>query len=562
MVRLTRPDIIYRHLKRYTQVVQVLVKHGFGQVIDQLHLWEELNIRRRIPKLHESKKFTPMSFAERIPLVLEDLGPTFVKFGQMVSTRPDLVPHEYIVELEKLQNRVAPVSNELAMKVIREELSRPLEEVFASFDDGPVAAASLSQVYRAVLKSGETVAIKVQRPGIAEKVRDDLEILHDLASRIDRRSKEPRTVDLAPLIEELASDMKKELNFISESNNMLHFAKNLAGDAYIHVPVVYKELCTPKMLVMEFIQGINISETERLGAGGYDLPLIAQRGADMYLKSILEDGFFHADPHPGNIVVLPDNVIGLLDFGMMGRLSSHDREILTELFGSIFDRDGKGVTRTILDLGGEPAGVDSERLEMEISGFIEDYAYGSLRELRLGEFLTQLVHLARTYHLHLPRHYIWLLKVIATLESTGRRLDANFNLVEYARPYVQRLFIRKLNPFKRIRDLRTTALDLFRLMKDLPYEFRSILRQAREGRVKVEIEHLGLEPMRLTLNRISNRIVLAIIVSALLLGSSIIVLSGLPPLVSNIPVIGLTGYIIAALLGIWLIISVLRSGGD
>jgi ubiquinone biosynthesis protein len=560
MIRLTRPDIIYRHLKRYTQVVQVLVKHGFGQVIDQLHLWEELNIRRRIPKLPGPKEFTPLSLPERIRLAVEELGPTFIKFGQMISTRPDLVPHEYIVELEKLQNRVAPVSNELAMKVIRAELGRPLEEVFASFEDEPVAAASLSQVYRAVLKSGETVAIKVQRPGIAEKVQADLEIIHDLASRIDRRSKDPRTVDLTALVEELSSDMKKELNFIAESNNMRHFAKNLAGNGYIRVPNVYTELCTSKMLVMEFIQGINISETEILIAGGYDLPLIAHRGADMYLKSILEDGFFHADPHPGNILVLPDNVIGLLDFGMMGRFTSHDREILIELLGSILDRDGKGVTRTILELSG-PQAVDSESLEMEISAFVEDYGYVSLRELQLGDFLSQLVHLARTHHLRLPRHYIWLLKVIVTLESTGRRLDANFNLVEYARPYVQQLFVRRLNPLKRMRDMRTTALDLFRLMKDLPYEFRSILRQTREGRVKVEIEHLGLEPMRLTLNHIFNRLILAIIISALLLGSSIIVLSGLPPLVSDIPVIGLTGYIIAALLGIWLIISVLRSGG-
>jgi ubiquinone biosynthesis protein len=560
MPRLIRPDTISRHLKRYRQVVQVLVKHGFGQVIDQLHLWEDTNIQRRIPKIRKHDKFTPTTLAERVRLALEELGPTFIKLGQLVSTRPDLVPHAYIAELEKLQNQVAPIPDEIAMKVVRAELNRPLEEVFSSFEEKPAAAASLSQVYRATLKSGEVVAVKVQRPGITELVQVDLEIMHDLAARLDRYFEQARAINLTSLVEEFASDMKRELNFVSEANNIRHFAHNFTGNPSIHVPVVFMELCTPNMLVTEFMDGLKITDTDKLGSGGYDLALIAHRGADIYLKSILEDGFFHADPHPGNVLVLPDNVICLLDFGMMGRLSAVDREVLSELLAHVFERDAKGVTRALLEICGPQVALDSDRLEMEVSYIIEEYAYMSLHELQLGDFFGQLMQLIRTYHLHLPRHYIWLLKVIATVENTARRLDPNFNLAEYSRPFIQKLLVRHLNPLDQVRKLRLTATDLLKLIKDLPYEARSILRQVREGRAKVDIELMGLEPMRRTLNHIFNRVVLALIVCALLISSSLIVLSGIPPLVSGIPVIGLSGFVIAALLGIWLIISVLRNG--
>lgn len=276
MPKLARPDTVYRHLKHYRQVVRVLVKHGFSQLVDQLRLWEETNIRRHIPKVHKRKEFVPLTRAERIRLALEELGPTFIKLGQLFSTRPDLVPHEFIVELEKLQNRVAPISNELAMKVVQAELGRSLGEVFTLFEEEPVAAASLSQVYRAVLKSGEVVAVKVQRPGITELIQVDIEIMHDLAARIDQRLEEARMMNLVALVEEFSSDMKRELNFVSEANNMRHFTHNFANDSYIHIPVVYTELCTPKLLVTEFIQGINVSETERLNAEGYDLTLTAK----------------------------------------------------------------------------------------------------------------------------------------------------------------------------------------------------------------------------------------------------------------------------------------------
>lgn len=558
MHRLPRIGTAYRHLHRYRQVAMVLVKYGFGEFLDRLRLWEHVNIKRRI--LRRDHEFAHLTHAERVPLALEELGPTFVKLGQILSTRPDLVPHDFIVELERLQDRVAPIPTHVAKEIVQSELGRPLDEVFTSFEDQPLGAASLAQVHRATLKGGKVVAVKVQRPHVADVIKVDLEIMHNLATIAEHHLHEARLINLVGLVTEFHANIRKELDLRLEANNMRRFAHNFAGDPQIHVPAVYQELCTQHVLVMEYIQGIHISETERLIADGYDLSLIASRGADIALKSTFEHGFFHADPHPGNIFILPDNVICLLDYGMMGTISSHHRESLARLLITIAARNEKAMTRALLRLAEAQGMVDMERLEMDLSDIIEQYSYLPLREIRLGDVLQQLLRLLTTHQLRFHIHLVWLFKSIATIEDAMHRLDADLDLIECTKPYAQQVLRRRFSALRQASELYFIASDLVEFMKDLPYEARDVLRQLKKGQFKIEFEHVGLGPIQRTLNVVSNRIALAIILGALLVGSSLIVHSGVPPVLADIPVIGLVGYILALVFILLLIVSILRRG--
>jgi ubiquinone biosynthesis protein len=561
MPRVPRLGRTYRQLSRSRHIVRVLVKYGFGELLDRLRLWEHANIERHIHILRRAdRELAHLSLPERVRLALEELGPTFVKLGQVLSTRPDLVPQEFIIELEKLQSNVTPIPSNVALDTVRSELGRPIEEIFASFEEEPVAAASLAQVHRAVLKGGNVVAVKVLRPGVEDVIEADLEIMHNLASLAERYIDEARLMDAVGIADEFSSNLKKELDLRLEANNIRRSAYNFADDPTIHVPEVYPEHCTRRLLVMEYIEGINVSEAKRLVAEGYDLRLIARRGVDIALKSTFEQGFFHADPHPGNIFILPDNVICLLDYGMMGTISSRQRESMARLAAGIINRDEKGMTRSLEGLVAAQGPVDVEKLEADMSNLAQQYDYLPLSEIRFGTLLNELLSLLVHHRLRLQAHLVWLVKAIATIEDVAHNMDANFDMIECARPYVQRILRRRVNPIRQVRELYLPALDLVDLVKELPYAARDIIRQLREGRLKIEYEHVGLEPARHTLDQAANRLALAIVLAALVIGSSLIVLSRVPPLVADISVIGIIGYAIAWGLGLWLVLSILRSG--
>jgi len=559
MPRVPRLGSAYRQLSRYRQIVRVLVKYGFGGLVEQLRLWEHVNIERRIFR-RQDREFAHLSLPERLRLAMEELGPTFVKLGQVLSTRPDLVPQEYVVELEKLQNQVAPISSEVAREVVQSELGRPLEEVFDLFQEQPVAAASLAQVHRATLKGRRVVAVKVLRPGVDDVIEADLEIMHNIAGLMERYIAEARLMNAVGIVAEFSSNIKKELDLRLEANNMRRTAHNFAGDETVHVPEVYRELCTKRVLVMEYIDGINISETRRLAAEGYDLPLIARRGVEIALKSTLVHGFFHADPHPGNIFICHNNVICLLDYGMMGTISSRQRESMARLAGSIISGDERGMTRSLEGLVQAQGAVDVESLEVDMSDLAQQYAYLPLGDIRFGTLLNEVLGLMVHHRLRLQTHLVWLFKAVATIEDVAHNLDANFDMIGCTRPYVQRMLRRRVNPIRQVRELYLPLLDMIDFAKELPYATRDIMRQLREGRLRIGYEHIGLEPARHTLDHVANRMALAIVLAALVIGSSLIVLAGVPPLVEDISVIGIIGYAIAWGLGLWLIFSILRSG--
>lgn len=554
-----RPDKTYRQLSRYRDIVGVLVRFGFGELLNRIHLWEHTNLKQRFPR-RTAREFAHLSVEERFRLALEELGPTFIKLGQVLSTRPDQVPPEFIIELKKLQNNVTPIPSEVALEAVRSELGCPIEQVFSSFNKDPVAAASLAQVHRATTGEGRVVAVKILRPGVQDVVELDLEIMHSIAGLMDRYIEEVRRIGAVRIVEEFSSNLRKELDLRLEANNIRRSAHNFNNDPTIYIPEVYPELSTKSLLVMEYIDGINISDVERLSDNGLDLKLIARRGVDISLKSTFEHGFFHADPHPGNLVILPDNIICPLDYGMMGTISYRQRESMARLAMGIINRDGKVMVKSLEGLVDAQAPLNMERLEADITDLAEQYEYLPLSDIHFGTLLNQIVTLLVRHQLHLKTNLVWLFKAVATIEDVAHKLDADFDMIECARPYAKRMLRRQNNPIHQARELYLPTLELLDLAKELPYVTRDIVRQIREGQLSIKYEHVGLDPMRRTLDRVANRMALAIVIAALIIGSSLLVNARVPPLVSDVSIIGIVGYVIAWIFGIWLVLSILRSG--
>jgi len=555
MRHLITPSIALRRLRRFQQVVNVLVKYGFGEVLTRIRIWEAINFERRI--LRREPKLPELTAPQRLRLALEELGPTFIKLGQMLSTRPDLVPPEIIVELKKLQASVHFVPTDIIKGIIESELGQPISGLFENFDDTPLAAASLAQVHRAVLK-GEQVVLKVQRPDIAKITEVDIDIMRSVARLAERYSATVYLINSVGLVEEFARQIKKELDFRMEAHNIRRFAQNFARDKTIHIPDIYLELCTKRIVTMEYLDGINISDTHRLIDGGYNLRLIARRGAILGFKTAFQHGFFHADPHPGNIFVLPGNVIGLVDFGMMATLSLRDRERLAKLIYFISVRDDKRVARALNELMESEEMIPAEDLESSMSAIVKEYGDVPVRELRLAGMLFAMMQAILTHGGRLRPQLLWVTKSIATQEEIARSLNADFNLIDLGKPYAQKILTRKLNPLRQPHELYHWLIDALDMARDLPYNVGIILREFRKGRLKIEFEHVGLEPIRRTIDRVANRMSLAIIAAALLVSSSVILLAKVPPFIGNIPLLGFIGYIIAVILGFMLVISMVR----
>ena len=550
----------YRHLNRYQRILRVLFKYGFNDLVDRLHIDQYLESGLQMINRKPREQIARLSRPERLRLVFEELGPTFIKLGQLLSTRPDLIPADYLDELARLQDEVPAFSLAEVHAIFREELGRSPDEVFHYFDAEPLAAASIGQVHRARLDSGPEVVVKVQRPDIENVIAVDLEILAHIAGLMEQYLEEVQGHRPTAIVQEFARSLSREIDFAVELANVQRFARQFKNNAAIHVPLVYPELSTPRVLVMEYVLGIKASMAGQLREQGYDLPLIAERGATLVMEQIFVHGFFHADPHPGNLFILPDNVVCFIDFGQMGRLSRKDREDFTDLVLDLVAGDERTVVEGVLKVTVQLGEVDRESLARDLGGLVDLYLYRPLGELEAGRILQDLLDLVTRHKLTFKPAFYQMMKALSTVEGVGLMLDPKLELIRLARPFMRCIRLERMRPARLAEEIARTGSGYLQLLRELPEELRTILRQLRGGRMRLEFEHRGLQALGAALDRVSNRIAFAIVLAALIVGSSLIVLSDIPPHWHDIPVIGLLGFLVAGIMGFWLLLSIIRHG--
>jgi ubiquinone biosynthesis protein len=551
----------YRHIKRYKEIVSILVKYGFGDVVDALKIREHIEFGWQKLSGKQPEQMEKLSRPERVRMAMAELGPTFVKLGQILSTRPDLIPLEYVQELSKLQDNVPAFSHEDAKAIIKSETGSFPEEIFSSFDKTPIAAASLGQVHKAMLlDTEEAVAIKVQRPDIQRVIEVDLEIMLDLASLAERNVKELEVLHPTKIVREFARSMDEETDYTVEAAHIEHFARQFLDDQTIYVPKVFRQWTTKRILTMEYIDGIKASDLDRLKQEGYDLKEIANRGANLIMKQIFVHGFYHADPHPGNIFILPNAVICFLDFGMMGRISNQEREDFTDLIKVILSKDEKKTVDALLKVSKFTADPDRSELERDVAGLFDQFLYLTLKELDVGKLLQRVLEILAKQGISLKPDLFLMLKALVTVEGLGRSLDPDFQIVEYAEPFIQEIQARRYTPKRIATDWIESGKEFSQLLREIPGEMREVIKKGKKGNLGIEIEHRGLDHAIFELGKISDRIVSAIVLASLIIGSSIVTLSNIPPKWRGIPLIGVAGFLVAAVMGFWLLASILRRG--
>jgi ubiquinone biosynthesis protein len=540
------------HVGRFKDIVVTLFRYGFDEVI------ERLNPPGKILFEKISRVDGELNTWKRLRLMIEELGPTFIKIGQILSLRPDLIPPPLLIELQKLQDSVAPEPFDAIRGVIETSLGKTLEENFSYFDAQPLAGASLSQVHRAVLREQRTVvAVKVQRPLIRQKIDTDIAILEHIAQQLHGHMEVVAPYDLPALVREIKKVLRLEIDFTREARHMQIAGNALAEDPNVSIPKVFGDFSTSRVLTMELIVGIKIKDLT--GQKGGKPEALARNGLRLTIKQIFEDGFFHADPHPGNVLVTPGNVFCLLDWGMVGRLTPAVRLQLVDLIEAAIDKDSERLMEMILSIVKPMGEVDQQRLEKDLLAILDIHHSLALNEINIGSLLLEISGIIHENRLRLPADLAIMIKALITAEGTARSLYPELNVVREAEPYIKRLSLSRWKPHTMWRNFVHSLRQFTALQRNLPDRLNRILEHLDSGRLLIRFKHENLDELSNTLENISNRLTFGIIIGALIIGSSMIITTGVKPLLFGYPAFGIIGYLVSGLLGLWLVFNMIRS---
>lgn len=542
------PQLV-RNAGRLSEVVQVLMRYGLAPWLQSIPAdWVKRHLRTRT-----GKQIADLTLEAKIRLALTELGTTYIKLGQILSTRPDLVGPELAEELEQLQSQTPPDDPKLVLATIERELGQPADELFKEFSPVAFASASIGQVHHAVLQDGTPVVVKVQHDGIEERVHNDLEILIELAELAETYAPQLRQYCPVETAGEFKKTLERELDFTLEERNLAHFARNFAGDETVHIPAPFPHRCSRRVLTMERLVGVSLSDRDALVAAEFDLTDLARRGADLFLKMVFRDGFYHADPHPGNLMVLDGQVIGLLDGGMVGRVDDDLREQIEDLLMAVIDRDTEKLLDSVVRLGQIPADCHRDDLRQDVMLFVDTYASQSVEGFDVSGALNGMTSIIRSHHITLPSRVSLLIKMLVMLEGTAQQLTPDFSLAELLEPYRHEAIKRRMSPARIWRKLQTAQADWTRLVAAFPGDMSDIINRMRKGSFNVHLEHQRLDS-------VVNRMVMGILAAALFVGSASLWSNEVKPLVFGTSLPGSVGCLVAVCLGAQLIRAIRRSG--
>ena len=546
----------FRQIDRTKDIVAVLVKNGFHDIVSAMGI--EKYVKFTIPRI--SQEELRLSRSERVRKTVEELGPTFIKMAQILSTRPDLVPLELADEFSRLQDNVEAMPFEQMKTRFIEEFGKDAEEIF----DGKlslIASASLGQVYRGRLKSGEEVAVKILRPGTQKMIRSDIQIMYHIASLLEDKLYSYGIDSPVKIVEEFEKTIKKELDYKIEALNLKRFARNFEGNERIFVPRLYEEFSGSTVLTMEFVEGIKVTDTQKLEESGIDPKEVAKKGFDLLCEQIFEHRFFHADPHPGNIFALPDGRICFIDFGMMGSISERDRKYFVDMIYYIVKEEEEKAALCILKLAKvENDNLDTDAFTKDMGDVIGTYFYGSLKDINIRNLLNDVIGLMRRHKVYFRENNYLLTKALITIEGVGKALDPDFNASEAIKPFVLNFYKENFSLSAFLSRAGEMPKEFGDFLTQFPEDVKAIVEKVKSGNLKIEFQHMGLEEMEESIEKSANRLSVSIMIAAILIGSALLLHAKIPPMLFGIPALGLAGFITAVGMSIVLIYSIYKRG--
>ena len=540
-----------RNLKRLNEILLVLFEEGFDYLISKIKLKKYIPLQKRIRKT--KKETTPNEV--RLRKTLERLGPTFIKFGQVLSVRPDLLPKEYIRELEKLQDHVPPFSFGEVKKQVEEGLNQPLNKIFSEFEKKPIASASISQVHKAKLRNGKVVAVKVQRPNVRQIMEEDIEIMLYIVSLAEKHVEGAKKYEPVNIVKEFKEWTKDELDFKLEARNAKIFALNFKDNENVIIPKIYSDYTTEKVLTLEFIDGIELSKVAELKKSKVNFDLVIKRGFDAVLTQVFLHGFFHADPHPGNIFVTKGNKIAFVDFGIIGIFSQDLKDQAVDLLYSIVFHDVDKLASVLVDMGLEG---DIRSFKEELREVVEPMEISSIEEVKLSRVIEEVLHIALQHKLKMPLQFVLLGKTIITLEGIGLEYDPKFRLVDSARPFVENLMIRRLNPVNMFNNFLKNSLKFKKFTETFPDEATKALRKIQSGKIKVDVSESDIKTLSVEIDRSSNRIAYSMLIAAFIITGALTINVDVGFKLLSIPIISFLCFSFGAVFAIMLFISILK----